>query len=184
MNRKKIWNERYQMKSSQALEPEPFLMDHLSHLKPGSVLDIACGDGRHSIFLAQKGFDVTGLDFSKIALGRLRKVADTKKLNIETIEMDLSTNEGFSSLKKFDNLIVIHFKLSDLLLDQIPNLLNPGGLFLYYTFNRRHAETSSFPEIFCLDEAALVDKKWKIEMLKYATTDDILGFRDGYLFRK
>lgn len=184
LDRKKTWNERYQAKPDQALQPEPFLIDHLSYLKPGSVLDIACGDGRNSIFLAEKGFKVTGLDFSEIAIDRLRKVADAKNLNIETIEMDLSLDDGFSALKKFDNLIIIHFKLSDVLLDQIPNLLNPGGLFLYYTFNQKQAETSSFPEAFCLEEAVLVDKKWKLEMFKYTTTGDNQGFRDGYLFRK
>jgi 2-polyprenyl-3-methyl-5-hydroxy-6-metoxy-1,4-benzoquinol methylase len=182
IDRKKNWNERYRIKSGQALLPESFLIDHLSCLKAGSVLDIACGDGRNSIFLAEKGFKVTGMDFSEIALDRLRKAADEKNLPIETIEMDL--DEGFSAIKKFDNLIVIHFKLSNLVLDQIPNLLTPDGLFLYYTFNRKHAETSSFPEAFCLEEAALVDKSWNLEMLEYTTTVDNQGFRDGYLFRK
>lgn len=184
MDRKNTWNERYQKKSSQLLEPEPFLVDHISHFMPGSLLDMASGDGRNSIFLAQKGFDVTGLDFSKNALDRLRTTADEKKLIIKTLELDLNFNDGLFNLEKFDNVIAIHYKLSDLLLDHIPELLNPGGLFLYYTFNRKQAKTNSFPETFCLEEAALVDKKWKLELLKYASTEDYRGFKDGYLFRR
>ena len=68
---KTSWNDRFKSQSNRPLQPEPFLIDHVSFLKPGSVLDIACGEGRNSVFLSQKGFNVSAIDFSEIALNRV-----------------------------------------------------------------------------------------------------------------
>ncbi|MBK8503542.1 MAG: methyltransferase domain-containing protein [Saprospiraceae bacterium] len=184
LDHKKKWNDRYLTKSNDQLEPELFLVEHLAYFKPGSVLDIACGDGRNSIFLAQRGFKVISLDFSEVALNHLIKIADEKNLGIETIELDLSREEGLSKFKNIDNIMVIHFKLNEELLTQIPNLLNPGGLLLYYTYSLRQSEAGSFPQGYCLKEAELLDRKWSLQLLNYTSHETSNGFHDGYLFRK
>jgi 2-polyprenyl-3-methyl-5-hydroxy-6-metoxy-1,4-benzoquinol methylase len=184
LDHRKKWNDRYLAKSNNQNEPELFLVKHLDYFKPGSVLDIASGDGRNSIFLAQKGFSVTALDFSSVALNLINKISHEKNLNIKTIELDLRCNKGLSKIKNFENIIVIHFKLNEELLDQIPGLLNPGGLFLYYTFNIRQSEVHSFPQSYCLEKAELVERKWPLELLNYTSNEDNRGFHDGYLFRK
>jgi len=45
-------------------EPNAFLVEMVRDLKPGSALDVAMGQGRNSIYLAGKGWDVTGFDVS------------------------------------------------------------------------------------------------------------------------
>src|SRR5829696_8643301 len=44
------------------------LIKHLNPKKDARILDVACGKGRHSIFLAKKGFDVTGIDLSEYSI--------------------------------------------------------------------------------------------------------------------
>lgn len=59
-------------------------------VKTGSVLDIGAGDGRHSLFLASKGFEVKALDTSQVALDKLKAFAQKGSFKIETIAADLS----------------------------------------------------------------------------------------------
>ncbi|MDH3648616.1 MAG: methyltransferase domain-containing protein [Saprospiraceae bacterium] len=181
---KSSWDDRYRSRRCKSLQPEQFLIDHVTLLKPGSVLDIACGEGRNSIFLAQKGFKVSALDFSEVALNRLSNMSTENNLDIETIELDLSESKNFARLWKYDNIITIHFKLRDDLLELIPSLLNRNGIFLYCTFNKQHAEASTFPEKYALKKGELIDKKWELERIKYTSFIDDAGYYDGYLFRR
>ncbi len=182
--RKTCWNDRYRSQSNRSLEPEPFLVGQVSFLKPGSVLDLASGEGRNSVFLAEKGFKVSALDFSEVALDRLRNLSNENNLHIETIALDLTSPDNFKKLNRFDNIIIVHFKLRDDLLALIPSLLNRGGIFLYCTFNQRQMEVKTFPEEFCLKKGELVGRKWALKLLKYTSFKDDRGYQDAYLFEK
>ena len=72
-----------------------------------SVLDIGCGDGRNSIYLAKKGFKVTAFDISKYAIKKIKYIAKKEGLQINAFVQDMTT---FSFLKKFD-LIINHGSL-------------------------------------------------------------------------
>ena len=66
-----FWNERY--RSSSALwsaNPNSELVREASDLIPGSALDIGCGEGADTIWLAERGWRVTAVDFSTVALER------------------------------------------------------------------------------------------------------------------
>jgi SAM-dependent methyltransferase len=182
--RKKSWDDRYRSSSKQPLIPEPFLVEHISFFKPGSVLDLACGEGRNSMFLSQYGLQVSSFDFSKIALARLSEISYKGHLNIKTIKLDLSREADIKLLTKADNITVVHYKLSDDLLNLIPSLLHKNGIFLYCTFNLRQLEIRAFPEKFCLKHEELVDKKWELKLLKHSTFRNRKGYHDGYLFQK
>ncbi|MEI6703444.1 MAG: SAM-dependent methyltransferase, partial [Deltaproteobacteria bacterium] len=69
------WNRRFESEDSfLGVHPSPFLsreIDRIKVLVPGhTALDIACGEGRNSVFLAQNGFLVTGLDISDVGLSK------------------------------------------------------------------------------------------------------------------
>jgi SAM-dependent methyltransferase len=53
-----------------------FVVSELSGLTPGTALDVACGEGRNAIWLANQGWQVTGVDFSTVALDKARALAD------------------------------------------------------------------------------------------------------------
>jgi len=182
--RKSSWNDRYESQSNRLQKPESFLIDHISLLKPGSVLDVACGEGRNSVFLSQRGFKVSSLDFSEIALNRLAEVSNENHLNIKISELDLDGYDSFKKLRKFDNIIIVHFKLRNDLLDLIPSLLHRNGIFLYCTFNHHELEIRTFPKEYCLQEGELIDKKWALKLQKYTSFKENNRYLDGYLFKK
>lgn len=65
------WDERY--RSSQRLwsgSPNPQLVARLSDVTPGTALDVGCGEGADAIWLAGRGWTVTGVDVSQVALDR------------------------------------------------------------------------------------------------------------------
>jgi 2-polyprenyl-3-methyl-5-hydroxy-6-metoxy-1,4-benzoquinol methylase len=62
-------------------EPEPELRKHIeSDGRAGRALDLGCGDGRHTLYLARQGYNVTGLDISSVGINKLQKLA--KCLNL------------------------------------------------------------------------------------------------------
>ena len=66
-----FWDERY--RSSSTLwsgEPNPQLVTEASDLSPGSALDVGCGEGADAIWLAERGWRVTAVDVSTVALER------------------------------------------------------------------------------------------------------------------
>lgn len=59
-------------------------------VKGGRVLEIGCGTGTNAIYLAQHGFDVTGVDLSKTALQKAREKAKAANVKVNFIEADLT----------------------------------------------------------------------------------------------
>jgi 2-polyprenyl-3-methyl-5-hydroxy-6-metoxy-1,4-benzoquinol methylase len=63
------WNARYgAAELVWSAEPNRFLVAEVSDLPAGRALDVACGEGRNAIGLAERGWDVTGGDFSAVAI--------------------------------------------------------------------------------------------------------------------
>ena len=57
------------------VEPNRFLVAEADGLAPGRALDLACGAGRNAVWLAQRGWTVTGADFSDVAIENARRLA-------------------------------------------------------------------------------------------------------------
>jgi SAM-dependent methyltransferase len=70
------WDARYAA-SEQVWSrgPNQFVEAELGELEPGTAVDLACGEGRNAIWLAGRGWDVTALDFSEVAVDRGRRLA-------------------------------------------------------------------------------------------------------------
>ena len=71
----RAWDARYAA-SDQVWSrgPNLFVAAELTDLSPGRALDLACGEGRNAIWLAQRGWQVTALDFSQVAVERGRRL--------------------------------------------------------------------------------------------------------------
>jgi len=64
-----FWDDRY--RSAPAIwsgNPNPRLVEHVADLAPGAALDVGCGEGADAIWLAARGWKVTGIDVSTVAL--------------------------------------------------------------------------------------------------------------------
>lgn len=76
------WDERYaaaaQVWSS---GPNQFVVSELADLPPGRAVDLACGEGRNALWLAGRGWSVTGIDFSEVAIDRARRLAGDRAVD-------------------------------------------------------------------------------------------------------
>lgn len=81
--------------------------------KKGKILDLGCGQGRGSIPLAQLGFDVTGIDNSKVGIEQMNQIATTENLKLNGIIADIFEFENF---EKYDFILLdsmFHFAKND-----------------------------------------------------------------------
>lgn len=87
-----IWDARYEAKGALwGAEPNQYLAEIAQTLDPGTALDLGCGQGRNSLWLASRGFEVTGLDLSPVAIEQATAVAAELDLNVSFESVDLTT---------------------------------------------------------------------------------------------
>jgi 2-polyprenyl-3-methyl-5-hydroxy-6-metoxy-1,4-benzoquinol methylase len=85
-----FWDKRYtDHPSPWSDEPNRFLIEAVAGLPIGSALDLACGEGRNTLWMARQGWDVTGVDFSEVAISRGRQMAADGGLDVRFERRDL-----------------------------------------------------------------------------------------------
>jgi tellurite methyltransferase len=124
-----------------SLEPDPFLSAAYEefveplHPQPGTALDVAGGIGRHALWLARKGWQVTVMEVSEVALEQLRRKQEPENLAIKPVPADLSTPAGRKILVRDTyDLVVVFFYLERKLFPFLLKALNPGGILIYKTY--------------------------------------------------
>ncbi len=123
-----------------------------AHLSPGRAIDLGCGTGANVVYLAEHGFESTGVDFSPVALRSSRKRASTLGMDgqIRFVEGDLTASEIPGAVGPFD-LLVDYSTLDDLdaagrraMAGLVAKLARPGALFLLWCF---WAKRSDLPRV-------------------------------------
>ena len=123
------WNNRFMNRSLDLMSHEKKLEDDLDRFKShGKVLDVACGDGRNSIFLARKGYFIEAIDFSEEALQRLHHFAAAENLHIKTSLRDLTAENAFSNLDEYDAIMINHYRLKGSSYCILESHLKPDGI--------------------------------------------------------
>ena len=83
------WNARYAASEMLwGVEPNRWVVAETADLPPGRALDVACGEGRNALWLAKHGWDVTGVDFSPVALDRARDLEAASGATVRWIQAD------------------------------------------------------------------------------------------------
>jgi tellurite methyltransferase len=125
------WDARYRDGAYEdRTHPTALLAEWLPRLPRGRALDVACGAGRNSLYLAANGFSVTALDISAVALARGQRDAAERGLDVEWLCVDL--DESFESVLPhggFDLIVWVRY-VHRTLLPQLVTRLNVGGTFL------------------------------------------------------
>ena len=128
---RKRWNEKFRVeKYTLGKEANPFLRRHIRLLPKGKALDIAAGEGKNAVFLAQHGFDVEAVDISKIGLRKTRKLASAKGVKIKTLLADL---DHYQIEKGRYDLITDFYFLDRRLIPGIKRGLKKGGKVVFET---------------------------------------------------
>jgi len=121
------WNQRYAEDSYRKNNPVALLTHWLPEFTAGKALDVACGAGRNSIFLAQAGYRVDAIDISRQGLHRAGQQAKSQGLSINWIEHDLDQSFPFDT--DYD-LIVVMWYVDLALITRLCGCLAPGGHLL------------------------------------------------------
>jgi tellurite methyltransferase len=109
----------------------PFLRKILSFQKKGKALDVAMGKGRNSLFLAQNGFQVDGIELSRESIDESKALFAKKQLEVNIIEADLE--KYVLPVDSYD-LVICFFYLQRDLFPQIRSAVKKGGFVVYETF--------------------------------------------------
>jgi SAM-dependent methyltransferase len=84
------WNRRYAgAELLWTARPNRFLVAEVAELPPGRALDLACGEGRNAVWLAEQGWQVTGVDFADVALTKARNLAAARAVEVDWVHADL-----------------------------------------------------------------------------------------------
>ena len=140
--------------------------DYVDRAPKGRALDIACGTGAVSLFLAGKGFVVDAVDISEVALTAFSKLHP----HIHTICADLDT---FDLTANRYTLVTNIRYLNRRLFPQILDALLPGGMLIFETFlkSREKEMDKGFKREYLLDEKELMDVFAPLDLLYYGETD-------------
>jgi SAM-dependent methyltransferase len=154
------WNKKYLNNPPMSQEPIDLVRYYYVLANRGNALDIACGMGRHSRFLAQNDFYVDALDISPVALQKIKNIA-----NIDTHHVDL---DDFRIDEDSYDLIVCTYYLNRDIFTTIIEGLKNEAILIYETFVHHPDNTKvpSKPE-FLLQSNELKEAFEELEIIFY-----------------
>lgn len=150
------WDEKYRAADRLwSVEPNVFVADRLGSHRAGIGLDLASGEGRNAIWLAEQGWHMTAVDFSETAVERGRRHRDDSGLDeVEWVVADVRTWEP-PEAARFDLIVVayLHLLMEDLelVIRRAVEWLAPGGELFMVGHDRTNIDHGvggpQYPEI-------------------------------------
>ncbi len=131
------WNEAYSGDASDYADPDPGLVEIIDGLRPGRALDLGCGSGGLIVSLAERKWQVTGIDIATRAIEAARKVVHEQGVKAELHVADATR---WKRNRRYD-LIVSSFALPEtkagrgLVYRMIRDAIAPGGTVLLKDFD-------------------------------------------------
>ena len=130
MTDKEKWDNRY-ADSSTERGPASLLVENAHLLPGGKALDAAMGTGNNAFFLAGRGYEVTGVDISTVAVTRVRERAEENGLLIQAVEADLG---HFPIGEDAYDLVVNFYYLDRSLIPKLKKGLKKNGIIFFETY--------------------------------------------------
>jgi SAM-dependent methyltransferase len=154
-------------------EPNPQLVAEVADLPPGRALDMGCGEGADALWLAARGWTVTAIDISRVALGRAaanEERAPTPAGAVEWRHADAVATRP--EARAYDLVSLQYFPVrrqrGDAALRALLDAVAPGGTLL--VGSHHHAEVAHLPEAAeyhtLQDIADLLGEDWTIAVLE------------------
>ena len=138
------WDARYEGREFLwDVAPNVFVERYLADLPPGSAIDLAAGEGRNAIWLAARGWKVTAVDFSEVALAKARRLATDRGVSdrVELVVADALTYQPEASV---DLVVVAYFQVSPdeqrTVLEHAAAWLRPGGAIFVVAHDRANVD--------------------------------------------
>jgi SAM-dependent methyltransferase len=151
MSKRDAWNARYSASELVwGADPNRFLEAELRDAPPeGRVLDLACGEGRNAIWLAARGWQVTAVDYSEVAIERAQGLAAREGVEVEWVCADLT--RWTPEARAFRLVVILYLQVPGedrrRVLERAASALAPGGaLFVIGHARRNLAEGTGGPQ--------------------------------------
>lgn len=137
--RSEDWDERFAGEDFVFTDlPNATMAIEVSVLGPGRALDLACGEGRNAVWLAEQGWEVTAVDFSPVALAKAERLAAEREVAVTYERADV--REWTAQPQAYDLVVVAYLQLpvDELreVLATISGALVPGGTLLIVGHDR------------------------------------------------
>jgi SAM-dependent methyltransferase len=184
------WNRKYREAPESWLVPDPFLprafSEYILPLFPhgGGGLDLAGGAGRHAIWLAKQGWEVTLIDISETGVEQARQnagplashihfvVDDLTHLKAAQSQFEISCETSFeTTFETTFDVVMAFFYLRREIFAEVVTAVRPGGLLVYKTYTRAQAELPRGPK----NSEHLLDPG---ELLQLAASLKVLHYRE------
>ncbi len=179
------WDDRYRdTELVWSAGPNQFVAELVGELPPGRAIDFAAGEGRNAIWLAEQGWDATAVDFSEVAIGKAREIAERRGVAITTEVADLTTYQPSPSA--YDLVVIAYLQIPAEQLDPIllraAGAVAPGGTFLLVNHDLanldggyggpQHASVLTTPEqvVAAIGDAVVIERAEVAE--RHVTTAD------------
>lgn len=133
------WDERYsQADMVWGTPPNPVVVEFVTSLPPGRALDLACGEGRHALWLATRGWRTTGVDFSAVAIEKARQIATqaprSVRERLDYVVDDVTSPTALTDPSGYDlvAMIFVHLPPAErrALVSRIIDALKPEGILM------------------------------------------------------
>lgn len=164
------WDKKYQEdRYLFGKEAIPFLATYVHLLPKGRALDLAMGEGRNGVFLATRGFRVTGLDISARGLEKAQRLAKEQGVTIETRVVDLEKAE--LERESYDVILCTYY-LQRSLFPQIKDALKHGGMAVVETYTVDHLKyRPDFNRIYLIEQNELLELFRDFRIIRYQFED-------------
>ena len=157
------WNRRYEgIELVWTATPNRFLAQEVAGLAPGRVLDLACGEGRHAVWLAEQGWQAHGVDFSEVAIEKARRLAEARAVDAKFEVADLTE---WDPVGQWDLVLVFYLQLPvderRIVLRTAAAAVAPGGTLLVVGHDSRNLEHGyggpKYPDVLFTPEDVTAD---------------------------
>ena len=138
------WDDRYRdTELVWSAGPNMFVEQHCKDLPPATAIDLAAGEGRNAIWLAERGWQATAVDFSAEAIDKVRQIAERRGVALDTEVADLT---GYVPTPGgYDLVVIAYLQLIDAeltpILRRAAEAVSPGGRLVLVSHDLTNLES-------------------------------------------
>jgi SAM-dependent methyltransferase len=137
-----FWNATFRGEGTGfSKEPSHILVETVAKLRPGTALDVAMGQGRNALYLASRGWKVTGVDFSDEGVRLAHDAAAARHLTLDAVNADLDTYDFGAD--KWDLVTFLYVPKRPGWVERAQRSVKHGGLFVLEFFHREDGEAAN-----------------------------------------
>ncbi len=178
------WDRQYQRTELLwSAEPNQFVKRYLAALRPGTAIDLGAGEGRNAVWLAKRGWSVSAVDFSEVALDKGRELAANNAVAVDFVHHDVTTfrPEGHVDLWLLSYLQLAEPTRSQTL-SRVANWVAPGAtvfVVAHDTSNVEHGYGGPPDAAVCYDLDQTVEAFSALEILEATVAERHVQTADG-----